>query len=109
MQDPALLISLIGLMPSRNTANLQQSNFYIWITQFPEYLTREEMKDTWQKQNIISNACALPMVFLVGRMSDRVSPKILVPGVLIFQIIIMLGYMFCKDPSSWYAYLLSAF
>jgi len=31
MQDKALLISLIALMPSRNTANLQQSNFYIWI------------------------------------------------------------------------------
>lgn len=30
-QDPALLISLIGLMPSRNTMNLQQSNFFIWI------------------------------------------------------------------------------
>lgn len=49
------------------------------------------------------------MVFFVGRMSDKVSPKILVPGVLIFQIIVMLAYMFCKDPSSWYAYFLSAF
>lgn len=30
-QDHALLISLIALSTSRNTANLQQSNFYIWI------------------------------------------------------------------------------
>ena len=30
-QDPALMVSLIALIPSRNTANLQQSNFYIWI------------------------------------------------------------------------------
>lgn len=49
------------------------------------------------------------MVFLVGRMSDRVSPKILVPGTLIFQIIIMVAYMFCDDPKSWFAYFLSAF
>lgn len=49
------------------------------------------------------------MVFLVGKSSDRVSPKILVPGVLIFQILVMSGYMFCQDPTSWYAYFLSAF
>jgi len=49
------------------------------------------------------------MVFLVGRISDKVSPKILVPAVLIFQILIMTGYLFCHDPTSWYAYTLSAF
>ena len=46
---------------------------------------------------------------MVGRMSDRVSPKVLVPSVLIFQIVVMGGYMFCQDPTSWYAYFLSAF
>ena len=30
-QDPALLISLLGLIPSRNTANLQQVNFTNWL------------------------------------------------------------------------------
>ena len=30
-QDPALWISLVGLIPSRNTSNLQQVNFYNWI------------------------------------------------------------------------------
>jgi MFS family permease len=108
-QDHALLISLIGLIPSRNTANLQQSNFYIWIAAEKFGLSAQLQKDTWQKQNIISNACALPMVFLIGRLSDRVSPKILVPAVLTFQIIVMTGYMFCEDPTSWYAYFLSAF
>jgi len=49
------------------------------------------------------------MVFLVGKLSDKVSPKILVPGVLVFQIIVMTAYMFCDDPRNWYAYLLSAF
>jgi MFS family permease len=66
-------------------------------------------RSTWQKQNIISNALALPQVFLVGRLSDKVSPKILVPAVLCFQILIMTGYMLCQDPSGWYAYVLSAF
>jgi predicted MFS family arabinose efflux permease len=49
------------------------------------------------------------MVFIVGRLSDRVSPKILVPGVLIFQIFVMGGYMFCSHPENWYAYVLAAF
>lgn len=46
-QDTALLISLIGLMPSRNTANLQQSNFYIWIASDKFGLTAELQRDTW--------------------------------------------------------------
>ena len=51
----------------------------------------------------------MPQVFLIGRLSDKVSMKILVPAVLIFQIVIMGLYMLCKDPTSWFAYLLSAF
>ena len=31
------------------------------------------------------------------------------PAVLIFQIVIMIGYMFCEDPTNWPAYVLSAF
>lgn len=46
---------------------------------------------------------------MIARLSDRISPKILVPAVLIFQIVVMIGYMFCQDPTSWYAYFLSAF
>ena len=49
------------------------------------------------------------MVFLVGRLSDRVSTKILVPAVLTFQILFMTAYCFCNDPASWYAYFLSCF
>ena len=104
-----MLVSLIGLIPSRNTANLQQSNFYIWIISDKFGLDLDVGKSVWQKQNIISNCFALPMVFLVGRLSDRVSPKVLIPSVLIFQILIMTGYMFCQDPTNWYAYVLSAF
>ena len=31
------------------------------------------------------------------------------PGVLIFQILVMGAYMFCDDPTSWFAYTLAAF
>ena len=57
----------------------------------------------------MSNGLALPMIFLIGRLSDRVSPKILVPAVLTFQILVMTAYMFCTDPTSWYAYFLACF
>ena len=109
LQDPALFISLIGLIPSRNTANLQQVNFTNWIASSKFGIPPDVQKSVWQKQNIISNCFALPIVFLVGRLSDRMSPKVLVPSVLVFQIILMGGYMLCGDPTGWYAYVLSAF
>ena len=49
------------------------------------------------------------MVFVIGKLSDKVSAKILVPGVLVFQILLMTAYMFCHDPAGWYAYFLSVF
>ena len=48
-------------------------------------------------------------MFILGRLSDKFSPKIIVPGVLIFQMVVMIGYMFCEDPTSWYAYFLAVF
>jgi len=79
--------------------------FQSWINSFD----LEDPKGIWQNQNLISNLCALPMVFMVGKLSDKVSAKIIVPAVLLFQIILMAAYMFCHDPSSWYAYFLSVF
>ena len=108
-QDPALLISLIGLIPSRNTASLQQTNFFVWIRSEKFNLAPKVAKDTWKYQNVIANGCALPQVFILGKLSDRFSPKVVVPGVLIFQMLVMIGYMFCEDPTSWYAYFLSVF
>ena len=49
------------------------------------------------------------MVFIVGKVSDKISAKILVPAILLFQILVMTAYMFCHDPTSWYAYFLSVF
>ena len=46
---------------------------------------------------------------MLGRFSDRVSPKIIVPATLLWQIIVMTAYMFCEDPTGWYAYFLSVF
>ena len=84
-------------------------NFTNWIASSKFDIPADVQKSVWQKQNIISNCFALPIVLLVGRLSDRMSPKLLVPGVLIFQIILMGGYMLCGDPTGWYAYVLSAF
>ena len=74
---------------------MQQVNFTNWIASGKFDIPSDVQKDVWQKQNIISNCFALPIVFLVGRLSDRMSPKLLVPGVLIFQIVLMGGYMLC--------------
>ena len=46
MQDHALLISLIGLSTSRNTSNLVQSNFYVWVAA-EKYGLGDEAKDVW--------------------------------------------------------------
>lgn len=49
------------------------------------------------------------MVFAVGKLSDKISAKIMVPAILLFQILVMTAYMFCHDPTSWYAYFLAIF
>ena len=97
------------MFPSRNTTNLQQTNFYAWVSSSKFGLSEDEAKNVWQKQNIIANGCALPFVFLIGKFSDKISPKILVPFTLIFQIVVMSAYMFCEKPNGWYAYFLSVF
>ena len=104
-QDSALAISLLALTVSRNTSQLQQVTFQNWIDTFG----LENSKTVWQQQNLISNICAIPILFGVGKVTDKVSAKILVPGVLFFQIVLMMAYMFCHDPTSWYAYFLAVF
>lgn len=104
-RDSALAISLIALTVSRNTSQLQQVTFQNWIDTFD----LDNGKTIWQQQNLISNLCAIPFVFAVGKVSDKISAKILVPGVLFFQIVLMGAYMFCHDPTSWYAYFLAVF
>lgn len=53
---------------------------------------------------MIANLCAIPFVILAGKLSDRISAKIMIPGALIFQIIIFSLYMLVPDPTSWTAY-----
>lgn len=72
-------------------------------------LTEKEEQDLWQTQTLLTNLCAVPIVMVTGRMADKVSAKILVPGCIIFQILVMTGYMFIKDPRSWQAYLCAVF
>ena len=49
------------------------------------------------------------MVLGVGILTDKVSAKIMVPATLLFQFLNMLGYMFCDQPDSVYAYILAVF
>lgn len=51
--------------------------------------------------------CAIPFVIVAGKLSDKVSAKILVPGGLIFQSIVFTLYCFVPNPTSWTAYALA--
>lgn len=72
-------------------------------------ISKPEESELWQTQNLIANVCAIPIVMITGRLADRVSTKILVPGCIIFQMLVMTCYCFIKDPTSWKAYVLAAF
>jgi hypothetical protein len=63
----------------------------------------------WQTQNLIGGICSIPFVVIVGKIADKVSAKILIPGSLVFQIIVMVAYCFVTFPTEWLAYFLSVF
>ena len=46
---------------------------------------------------------------MAGKMSDKVSAKVSVPGALCFQIVIMVAYCFVRFPTDWLAYFLAVF
>jgi sugar phosphate permease len=56
---------------------------------------------------LIANCCAIPFVIIAGKLSDKVSAKVLVPGGLIFQAIVFTLYCFVPNPTSWTAYALA--
>ena len=60
--------------------------------------TYSSAKEVWQKQNLITNCCAIPFVILAGKFADKTSAKILIPGTLVIQIIVMTLYCFVPDP-----------
>ena len=62
------------------------------------------MKKIWQETTMIANICALPIILLIGGMADKVSPKIMAPGILIIQIVTCSLYYFIEAPNSWAAY-----
>lgn len=106
-QDPALSLALLASFFTRSSSQLTQVNFQIWVASFN--LDSKTTLSIWQTQNLISSICALPLVFLTGRVADSVSPKIMTPLVIIFQMLVMLAYYFIKNPESSFAYFLSAF
>lgn len=46
-------------------------------------------------------------MIVAGKLSDKVSAKILIPGGLIFQSIVFTAYCFVPNPKSWTAYALA--
>ena len=43
-------------------------------------------------------------MILAGKMSDKFSPKLTIPGTMLWQVLVMIMYCFCSDPTSWFAY-----
>ena len=46
---------------------------------------------------------------ICGRLADKVSAKIFVPGCLVFQMLVMGSYMLVKSPTGWGCYTLAVF
>jgi len=61
----------------------------------------------WQSQNLIANLCAIPFVIIAGKVADKVSAKILIPGGLVFQMVVFTAYCFVPNPTCWQAYAMS--
>ena len=72
-------------------------------------MTPEKIKAVWQVQNLTTNLCALPILFLFARRIDTVSAKIMIPLSFMFQIVVMTLYMFVPNPEHWSAYFCSVF
>jgi len=91
---------------------VQQVSFYNWISSFvctdkltcDFYFTNDDANSVWQTQNLIANLCAIPFVIIAGKVADKVSAKILIPGGLIFQIVVFSAYCFIPNPVCWQAY-----
>ena len=84
-RDHALGIALIAISIARMGTMLQQVTFYNWIISYtPESFDIQTAKSIWQQQNLITNFCGIPASLITGKLSDRVSAKILIPGALLF-------------------------
>lgn len=48
-------------------------------------------------------------MLLLGKFADRMNPRVLIPGTLVWQIIVMMLYLLIEDPASWPCYVLAIF
>lgn len=109
-QDHALLIGLIAVSISRIGSMIQQVTFSNWINSFISVdFSTKQAQNLWQVQCLISNSCAIPFVIVAGKLADKVSAKIMIPGTLTFQILVMCAYCLVKSPQGWGAYLCACF
>lgn len=108
--DHSLFIGIILSAFARIVVMLQQITYPQWCR---SYIGTVYAKDTearvWQAQYLIANFCAVPMILVTGRLSDRLPAKMTVPATVCFQLIIMTLYLFVDDPTSWECYILSVF
>ena len=58
---------------------------------------------------MITNLCALPILFIAARKIDTWSAKCTIPASFIFQIVVMTAYMFVPTPDHWTSYLCCVF
>lgn len=95
--DKALLIGILGCAIARNVTMVQQITFPQFMQSFfpPDSI---EEQNLWQELYLISNVCSVPMIMFSGRLADRFSAKITVPVSIVFQTVVMTGYLFITSP-----------
>ena len=65
---------------------MQQVTFQNWIQAEGDVhgYSDEKKNKLWQVQNLTTNLCALPILFIFARRIDTVSAKIMIPVAYIF-------------------------
>jgi MFS-type transporter involved in bile tolerance (Atg22 family) len=61
-----------------------QVTFLTWMTDLNDEnnLGLTNIPALWQQQVLITQCCAIPFVVIAGKLGDKLSGKIMVPGVL---------------------------
>lgn len=109
--DIPLKVGIFAVSVSRISVCMSQVNFLTWMTLLNEEndLGIQNIPAIWQKQILISQCCALAFVVIAGKLGDKMSYKITIPAVLIFQMLVGVLYTTVTDPRSWWAYFMSVF
>jgi hypothetical protein len=82
--DKALMIGIFAVSASRFGVVMIQVTFLTWMTDLNDEnnLGLTNIPALWQQQVLITQCCAIPFVVIAGKLGDKLSGKIMVPGVL---------------------------